>query len=45
MAGLSFDKTMTSIGPWDVDAIAARLPDELGPALTLLPMPWPEPKD
>jgi NAD(P)-dependent dehydrogenase (short-subunit alcohol dehydrogenase family) len=44
LAGFAFDKTMTSIGPWDVDAIAARLPVELGPALTLLPVPWPEPK-
>ena len=45
MAGMAFDKTMTSIGPWEVDAVAARLPEELGPALTLLPVPWPEPKD
>lgn len=45
MAGVAFDKTMTSIGPWEVDAVAARLPGELGPALTLLPVPWPEPKD
>jgi NAD(P)-dependent dehydrogenase (short-subunit alcohol dehydrogenase family) len=45
MAGMSFDKTMTSIGPWDVEAIAARLSAELGPTLTLLPVPWPEPKD
>jgi len=44
MAGVAFDKTMTSIGPWEVDAIADRLPDALGPALTLLPVPWPEPK-
>jgi NAD(P)-dependent dehydrogenase (short-subunit alcohol dehydrogenase family) len=44
MAGVAFDKTMTSIGPWKVDAIADRLPDALGPALTLLPVPWPEPK-
>ena len=44
MAGMAFDKMMTSIGPWDVDAVAARLPEELGPALTLLPVPWPEPK-
>jgi len=45
MAGVAFDKTMTSIGPWEVDTIAARLTKELGPALTLLPVPWPEPKD
>lgn len=44
MAGFGFDKTMTSLGPWEVDAIADRLPDALGPALTLLPVPWPEPK-
>jgi NAD(P)-dependent dehydrogenase (short-subunit alcohol dehydrogenase family) len=41
LAPISFDKTMTSIGPWDVDAIAERLPKELGPNLTLLPVPWP----
>lgn len=45
MAGVGFDKTMTSIGAWDVDAIATRLPQELGPALTLLPVPWPEPTE
>jgi NAD(P)-dependent dehydrogenase (short-subunit alcohol dehydrogenase family) len=44
MAGFGFDKTMTSIGAWEIDALAARLPDELGPALNLLPVPWPEPK-
>jgi len=44
LAMLAFDKTMTSLGSWDVDAIAARLPDELGPTLTPLPVPWPEPK-
>jgi NAD(P)-dependent dehydrogenase (short-subunit alcohol dehydrogenase family) len=43
LAGTSFDKTMTNVGPWDVETIAARLPDELGP-LKLLPVPWPEPK-
>jgi NAD(P)-dependent dehydrogenase (short-subunit alcohol dehydrogenase family) len=43
--GIAFGKTMTSLGPWDVDTIAERLPQELGPALTLLPVPWPEPKD
>ena len=45
LAGLVWDKTMTSLGPWDVDAIAARLPNELGPTLTPLPVPWPEPKN
>jgi NAD(P)-dependent dehydrogenase (short-subunit alcohol dehydrogenase family) len=43
LAGTSFDRTMTNVGPWDVDTIAARLPGELGP-LKLLPVPWPEPK-
>jgi NAD(P)-dependent dehydrogenase (short-subunit alcohol dehydrogenase family) len=42
--GIAFGKTMTSLGPWDVDAIAERLPAELGPAFSLLPVPWPEPK-
>jgi NAD(P)-dependent dehydrogenase (short-subunit alcohol dehydrogenase family) len=45
LAMLAFDKTMTSLGPWNVDAIGARLPDELGPTLTPLPVPWPEPKN
>ena len=45
LANLAFDKTMTSIGPWDVESIAARLPEELGPTLTPLPVPWPEPND
>jgi len=44
MAGIGFDKMMTSIGPWEVDAISERLPKELGPTLNLLPVPWPEPK-
>jgi NAD(P)-dependent dehydrogenase (short-subunit alcohol dehydrogenase family) len=44
LASTSFDKTMTNVGPWEVDTIAERLPQELGPALTLLPVPWPEPK-
>jgi len=42
---LPFDKTMTSLGPWNVDAIGARLQAELGPTLTPLPVPWPEPKN
>jgi NAD(P)-dependent dehydrogenase (short-subunit alcohol dehydrogenase family) len=42
---LAFDKTMTSLGPWNVDAIGTRLPAELGPTLTPLPVPWPEQKN
>ena len=37
-----WDKSMTSAGPWDVDAIAERLPKELGPKLKPMPVPWPE---
>jgi hypothetical protein len=44
MAGIGFDKTITNLGSWDVDAIADRLPAGLGPQLTPLPVPWPEPK-
>ena len=36
---------MTSNGRFDLDDIAARLPVELGPDFSLLPIPWPEPKD
>jgi NAD(P)-dependent dehydrogenase (short-subunit alcohol dehydrogenase family) len=36
---------MTSIGAWDVDTLAERLPKELGPDLTPLPVPWPERKE
>jgi NAD(P)-dependent dehydrogenase (short-subunit alcohol dehydrogenase family) len=42
MAGIGFGRTLTNVGPWDVDTVAARLP-ELGP-FGLLPVPWPEPK-
>ncbi|HEY6533057.1 MAG TPA: SDR family NAD(P)-dependent oxidoreductase [Acidimicrobiales bacterium] len=36
---------MTSTGRFDVDDIAERLPTELGPDFSMLPIPWPEPKD
>jgi len=39
----AFNRTITSVGPWDVDAIAERLPAELGPDLQPPPVPWPEP--
>jgi NAD(P)-dependent dehydrogenase (short-subunit alcohol dehydrogenase family) len=42
LAGLVWDKSMKSEGPWSADAIASRLPDELGPTLTPRPVPWPE---
>lgn len=45
MAGLSYPKAMTSLGPWDIDALTDRLPAELGPSFDLMPMPWPEPKN
>jgi NAD(P)-dependent dehydrogenase (short-subunit alcohol dehydrogenase family) len=45
MGMLSYPKVMTSIGPWDVDALAERLPAELGPDLTPLPVRWPERKE
>ena len=44
MGMVSFPQRMTNVGPWDVDTIAARLPEELGPDFSLLPVPWPEPK-
>jgi NAD(P)-dependent dehydrogenase (short-subunit alcohol dehydrogenase family) len=40
----NFNKVMTNFGPWDVETIAERLPKELGPTLTPLPVPWPEPQ-
>jgi len=36
---------MTSSGQFDIDDIAERLPVELGPDFSMLPIPWPEPKD
>jgi NAD(P)-dependent dehydrogenase (short-subunit alcohol dehydrogenase family) len=45
MAPTSFNRTMTSTGRFDVDDIGARLPDELGPDFSMLPLPWPEPPD
>ena len=35
-------RTVDRAGPWDVDAIAERLPKELGPRLKPMPVPWPE---
>ncbi len=42
LGGLVWDKVMKNEGPWDVATIEARLPEELGPTLTLRPVPWPE---
>jgi NAD(P)-dependent dehydrogenase (short-subunit alcohol dehydrogenase family) len=42
LGGLAWDKVMKNEGPWDVATIEARLPEELGPTLTLRPVPWPE---
>jgi NAD(P)-dependent dehydrogenase (short-subunit alcohol dehydrogenase family) len=42
LANLSWDKVMQNDGPWDVATIAERLPDELGPTLTPVPIPFPE---
>jgi NAD(P)-dependent dehydrogenase (short-subunit alcohol dehydrogenase family) len=42
LAGLSWDKVMKNDGPWEVDNIIERLPEELGPTLTPRPVPWPE---
>jgi NAD(P)-dependent dehydrogenase (short-subunit alcohol dehydrogenase family) len=41
LGGLAWDKVMKNEGPWDVATVAARLPEELGPTLTLRPVPWP----
>jgi len=43
MAGIGFGRTLTNVGPWDVETVATRLPGELGP-FGLMPVPWPEPK-
>jgi NAD(P)-dependent dehydrogenase (short-subunit alcohol dehydrogenase family) len=42
LADFSWDKIMQNDGPWDLETIAARLPDELGPTLTPAPIPFPE---
>jgi NAD(P)-dependent dehydrogenase (short-subunit alcohol dehydrogenase family) len=42
LAGLTWDKVMKNDGPWDVATLAERLPEELGPTLTLPAVPWPE---
>ena len=36
---------LTSIGRLDVHDIAARLPGEVGPDFSMLPVPWLEPKE
>ncbi len=41
---LRYAPTMTNLGQWDVDQLAERVPNELGPDLQPLPMPWPEPE-
>jgi NAD(P)-dependent dehydrogenase (short-subunit alcohol dehydrogenase family) len=41
-AGLAWDKVMKNEGPWDIESVARRLPEELGPTLTPRPVPWPE---
>jgi NAD(P)-dependent dehydrogenase (short-subunit alcohol dehydrogenase family) len=41
-AGLAWDKVMKRDGPWDVESVAAQLPDALGPTLQPRPVPWPE---
>lgn len=41
---LSYAPMLTSMGRWDVDDLAQRVPAELGPNLQPLPMPWPEPE-
>jgi NAD(P)-dependent dehydrogenase (short-subunit alcohol dehydrogenase family) len=40
-----WDKSMTQYGGWDLEKVRARLPQELGPLLRPLPIPWPERKD
>jgi hypothetical protein len=40
---VSYRATMTNNGPFDLDTVAERLPEELGPDFELLPIPWPEP--
>jgi NAD(P)-dependent dehydrogenase (short-subunit alcohol dehydrogenase family) len=39
---IGWDKVITNDGPWDIAAIAERLPRELGPKTTPTPVPWPE---
>jgi NAD(P)-dependent dehydrogenase (short-subunit alcohol dehydrogenase family) len=43
LGDVSFDRTMTSDGPWDLGILFERLPTEMGPDLNRKPLPWPPP--
>jgi NAD(P)-dependent dehydrogenase (short-subunit alcohol dehydrogenase family) len=43
LGDLTFDRTMKSEGPWDLDSLFERVPGEMGPDLERKPLPWPPP--
>jgi NAD(P)-dependent dehydrogenase (short-subunit alcohol dehydrogenase family) len=43
LGDLAYDRTMTSDGPWDLDALFERFTKEMGPDLMREPLPWPPP--
>jgi len=43
LGDLSFDRSMKSEGPWDLDSLFERIPREMGPDLKREPLPWPPP--
>lgn len=43
LGDLTFDRTITSDGPWDLASLFERLPKEMGPDLKREPLPWPPP--
>ena len=43
MDAVTFGKSMTSEGPWNVERLFERFPEELGPDLSRQPLPWPPP--
>ena len=43
LGDLTYDRTISSEGPWDLDSLFERIPKELGPDLKRDPLPWPPP--
>jgi NAD(P)-dependent dehydrogenase (short-subunit alcohol dehydrogenase family) len=43
LGDLVHDRTMKSDGPWELDSLFDRFPQEMGPDLERQPLPWPPP--
>jgi NAD(P)-dependent dehydrogenase (short-subunit alcohol dehydrogenase family) len=43
LADLQYDRSMSSDGPWNLDSLFERFPQEMGPDLQRTPLPWPPP--